>query len=143
MKMLCFFLLKTGYFWRFHDISKTQKLQGKVSDNLGQRICSLFRVLVQFLFTKSETELDYYREKQNVRVTHELSNDLRLSIFQNQEISWKFLKCLDLITSTQPSTLKANFETCGRKSQKISFETLHRKPILLNFASFSAKFCPR
>ena len=127
MKMLCFFLLKTGYFWRFHDISKKQKLQGKVSDNLGQRICSLFRVLVQFLFTKSETELDYYHEKQNVRVTHELSNDLRLSILQNQEISWKFLKCLDLITSTQPATLKANFEICARKSQKISFKTLHRK----------------
>ena len=39
----------------------------KKSDNLTQNIFSLFQVLVQFLFTSSETEIDYYHQKVNVR----------------------------------------------------------------------------
>ena len=31
------------------------------SQNLGQDICGLFRVLTQFDFTASETELDLYQ----------------------------------------------------------------------------------
>ena len=34
--------------------------------NLGQNICLLFHFLAQFLFTTSETELDYYHQKVNV-----------------------------------------------------------------------------
>ena len=34
--------------------------------NLGQNICSFFHVLAQFLFTTSETEIDYYHQKVNV-----------------------------------------------------------------------------
>ena len=33
--------------------------------NLGQNICRHFHVLAQFLFTISETELDYYHQKMN------------------------------------------------------------------------------
>ena len=36
--------------------------------NLGQNICGLFYVLAQFLFTTSETELNYYHQKVNARV---------------------------------------------------------------------------
>ena len=35
--------------------------------NLGQKFCSLFHVLAQFLFTTSETELDNYHQKLNVK----------------------------------------------------------------------------
>ena len=33
------------------------------SNNLEQNICRLFHVLAQFLFTISETELEYYYQK--------------------------------------------------------------------------------
>ena len=46
--------------------------------NLGQNICRLFHVLAQFLFTSSQTELDYYHWKVNVQLPHELQNSLRL-----------------------------------------------------------------
>ena len=36
--------------------------------NLGQNIQKLFHFLPQFFFTTSETELDYYHQKVNVRV---------------------------------------------------------------------------
>ena len=36
--------------------------------NLGQNLFRLFQVLVQIPFTTSETELDYYQQKVNVRV---------------------------------------------------------------------------
>ena len=44
---------------------------------LGQNICRLFHVLVQFPFNISEMELVYYSQKVIVRVPHELRNDLR------------------------------------------------------------------
>ena len=36
--------------------------------NLGQNICRPFHVFAQFLLTTSESELDYYHQKMNVRV---------------------------------------------------------------------------
>ena len=36
--------------------------------NLEQNIYRLFHVLAQFLFTTSETEIDYYHQKVDVRV---------------------------------------------------------------------------
>ena len=50
-------------FLTFHCIFKEVKLKEKFSDNLRHIICRLFPVLVQFLFTTSETELDYYNQK--------------------------------------------------------------------------------
>ena len=35
--------------------------------NHGQNICRLFHVLAKFPFTKSESELDYYHQKVNIR----------------------------------------------------------------------------
>ena len=40
-------------------------------------------LLAQFLFTASETELDYYHQKISVELPYELSNDLRLRILGN------------------------------------------------------------
>ena len=41
--------------------------------NLGQNICRFFHVLEQFLFTTSETELDYYQQKVDVRAASRVS----------------------------------------------------------------------
>ena len=45
--------------------------------NLGQNICRLFHNLAQFLFTKSETELDHYHQKVNVRVASRVAKRLK------------------------------------------------------------------
>ena len=41
--------------------------------NLGYNICRLLHVLVQFLFTTSETELYCYHQKVNVRVALQIA----------------------------------------------------------------------
>ena len=61
---------------------------------LGKIFVDFFKFLAQLPFTSSETELDYYRQKVYVRVAEQL----------------KDLKCLELMASTQPSTLKANVD---------------------------------
>ena len=43
-------------------------------------------------------------------------NDLILRILRIWEISPKFLKCLDLMASTQPAIRKTNFYICAGKS---------------------------
>ena len=68
MKLLYFFRVKTDHFLSFRAFSKQKKLKRKFWANLGQNICRLFHVLAQFLFTTSETELDYYHQRVNVWV---------------------------------------------------------------------------
>ena len=43
-------------------------------------------------------------------LSHELPNDLWFRILENEGISVKSLKCLDLMVSTQPANQKPNFE---------------------------------
>ena len=43
----------------FHSILSLPLAQQFHSCNLGQKVCRIFRGLVQFLFTASETEVDY------------------------------------------------------------------------------------
>ena len=45
--------------------------------NLGQKNCRFFYILAQFLFATSETELDYYPQKVNVRVTSRVAKQLK------------------------------------------------------------------
>ena len=40
----------------------------RISHNLEENICRLFHVLAQFLLYTSETEVDCYNQKMNVRV---------------------------------------------------------------------------
>ena len=49
------------------------------SHNLGQNICRLFHVLAQFLFTISETELEYYHQNMKVRVASRVAERLKTS----------------------------------------------------------------
>ena len=46
------------------------------SCNLGQNICRLFHVLVHFLFTINETEVDYYHQKVTARVASPVAEQL-------------------------------------------------------------------
>ena len=98
---------------------KTRRVQ-----NLGQNVCGRFHVLVQFLFTTSETELDFINRKWMCEVPHEFPNNLRLKNLGN------------LITSTQPTILKPNFDAYGKISQKISSKTFHRKIYFAYFRQF-------
>ena len=47
-----------------------------------------------------------------------LSNDVKLRILGNQDITRKSLKCLDLIKSTQPTIKKPNFDDFGKNLAK-------------------------
>ena len=47
--------------------------------NLGQNICRLFHFLARFLFTTSDTELDYYHNKTSVRVASRVPERLKPS----------------------------------------------------------------
>ena len=69
--------------------------------------------------------------------------DLRLSIFQNLEISGKSLKCLELKAKAQQATQNENFDSCTGKLQKINYETFQRKTYLLNFENLSTSLYPR
>ena len=72
-----FILHKADHFWSFCPFLKKQKLNEKFSDNLQQNICRLFNVLAQFLFAKSEMELDSYHQKVNVWVVSPFSEQLK------------------------------------------------------------------
>ena len=77
MKRFPFFLHKADHFWSFRAFLKKQILNEKFSDDLQQNLCRLFHVLAQFLFAKSETELDSYHQKVNVRVVSPISAQLK------------------------------------------------------------------
>ena len=99
--------------------------------NLGQNVCGRFHVLVQFLFTTSETELDFINRKWMCEVPHELPNNLRLKNLGN------------LIRSTQPTTQKPNFDVYGKISQKSAVKHSIEKSISLTFVNFSTTLCSR
>ena len=109
------------------------------SNNLGQNICRLFNFLAQFVFTTSETEVDYYHQKVNVRFASRVAE--RLKILGNKEISRKSLKYFNLMASTQLSTQKPNFlvKNCKKSAVKHSVE----KSVLFNFLNLSPAFCSR
>ena len=62
---------------------------------------------------------------------HELPNDLRVRLLRNLEIPGKFLKCLELMASTQPTTQKANFDICAKNCEKSAVKQSIVKHILL------------
>ena len=85
-------------------------LKRGTSCNLGQNIRRRFHFLAQFLCPTSETELDYYHQKVNVRVDSRIAKWLKTYDLRKLRISKKSLKCLDLMASTQPSSLKPNLD---------------------------------
>ena len=49
----------------------------KNTDSTGQNICRLSHFLAQFVFITSETELDYYHHRVNVRVASRVAERLK------------------------------------------------------------------
>ena len=49
----------------------------KNTDSTGQNICRLSHFLAQFVFSTSETELDYYHHRVNVRVASRVAERLK------------------------------------------------------------------
>ena len=79
--------------------------------NLRQNICRFFHVLAQFLFTASETKLDYYHQK----VTHKLPNDLRFRKLENFK---KMPKMLGFDGGYPAGPQKATFRRFSIKNSK-------------------------
>ena len=73
-------------------------------------------ILVQFLFTTSETELDYYQQKANVRVASEFRE-----VQKNPWNAWIWWRVLHRPPESQILTY------FGKKSQNVSSKTFHRK----------------
>ena len=64
--------------WRMRYHENLQQFEYLIlSYNFGQNIWRLFHFLAQFLFTTSETELDYYHQKMNVRVASRVAERLK------------------------------------------------------------------
>lgn len=91
--------------------------------NHGKNIQSLFHILAQFPPTTSESELDYYHQKVNIRVASRFTEQLKTQVSGNQEILIKSQKCFE----TQPATEMAHSGSCPKKLRKISCKTSHRK----------------
>ena len=65
LKIVFFFVL---FVWRIFFLGLDFLGRNCFNYKPGQGICRHFHVLVQFPFTTSETDLDYYQKKVNVRV---------------------------------------------------------------------------
>ena len=57
-------------------IEKSEIIRFRIC-NLGKNACRLFHFFTQFVFTTSETELDYYPQKVNARVASLVAERLK------------------------------------------------------------------
>ena len=100
--------------------------------NLGQNICNLFNFLVQFLFTTSETELDYYHQKINVRVALQVAEQLKT--FRNFKKNPEMFG--DIMVRTQSATQKTNFDVSWKTLKKSAVNNhLIEKPVSFIFVN--------
>ena len=95
---------------------------------------------MQFPFTTSEADQDYYHQTVNIGVASRGAE--QLWVLENKKNSRKRLKCLQLKESTQWAAQKENFDSCARKLRKISCKTFPKKNNLLDFTNLSL-FGPR
>ena len=64
------------------------------NNNLGQNIWRLFHFLAQLFFTTSETELDYYHQKESVRVASRVAEQLKTKDLRKLRILQKIPEML-------------------------------------------------
>ena len=65
--------------------------------NHGENISRLYHILLQFSFTTSESKLHYYHQKVGIRVASQWTNNWRLRILENYDISRESLKYFELM----------------------------------------------
>ena len=65
-------------------LTKTQRSEVNFADNHFHNILRLFDVLLNFLFTTSETRRDYYKHD-IYELSHELPDNLRLRVLGTYE----------------------------------------------------------
>ena len=110
--------------------------------NLRQNIYGLFYFLSQLVFITSETKLDYYHQKVNVRVAWRVAERLKdLSQLGNFK---KIPEMLGFDGEYPAAPQKAKFgwflvKNCKKSAVKHSIE----KPSFLNFENLSLTLCPR
>ena len=105
--------------------------------------CRLSYVLAKFLFTTSETELDYYHKKVNVRVTSRVAERLKTQDFRKFENFKKIPEMLRFDGKYPANTQKANFDICTKKCEKSAKNHFIEKHIFLNVVDLSTILCPR
>lgn len=113
---------KSCFKFYLHFIKKSKAIIG----NPGQNVCGLFPILTKFLFTTSESELEYCRQNVNTQVASRVAERVN---------TWKQCNCLclELVANAQPDTQKANFDRCARKFLKIICETFPGKTYFTKF----------
>ena len=99
-----------------------------------------FPVLAQFLFNTSETELDYYHQKVNVRVTSRPDERLKIDDFRKIE---------NFKNNPWNARVYIEYPSCNPKGndvpqnpKKSAVKNSIEKPISLNFVKLSKIFCP-
>lgn len=78
-----------------------------------------------YLFTATETGLDYYHQNVDVRIFWQVAEPLK-DLSKSKKLK-KSLKCFELMVSIHPATKKTKFYSWAEKVQKISCKTFHRK----------------
>ena len=97
-------------------------------NSFGQNFCRLFHFSSQFIFTTSQTELDYYHQKVNVRVVPRVAE--RLKTYDLRKLgSFKKIPEMFGFNGECPAVLLKSqiFTVFAKKLQKISCKTFYRK----------------
>ena len=79
----------------------------------------------------SETEVDYYHQKMNLRIASRAANLLKIQDFRKLEKSKKSLKCLDLMANNQPATEITNIvaKQKRKKTAKSHLQNIPKKKL--------------
>lgn len=84
-------------------------------------------MLAQFPLTRSETAIDYYHLRVNIRIASWVENKLKPSIWENHENVRKPIKSLYIRASACPLTRSESLYSCARKLQNIISQKLDKE----------------
>ena len=109
------------------------------SYNPGHNTFNLYYILAQVLVATSKAKLDIQYQNFDIQVSHELVKNLRLRIFENQEIleNLKIGQRCSLLPS-QYFFQEVNFGNNSKKTRKIRYQTFL---VPSNFSAFFQLFC--
>ena len=116
----------------------SEKLLCTITEKNIWKIC---HVLAQFLFSRSETELNYYYQKVNLRVVSRVAEQLRLWILENFKKMSEMLRIGGKVFSRQPKNQILTFVL--RKPKTLAVKHSIEKTMLLNLLDLSTIFSPR